>query len=97
MKYTMCLLGVVTITIFFCAVSVVNQAKVDEHVPFSGKELDVETVKLQDNVKHGVLLYPSELYYGDSLYLLAYRINEGGRIRVFLKMNEIVLSRDFMI
>lgn len=79
----MCLLGVVTITIFFCAVSVVNQAKVDEHVPFSGKELDVETVKLQDNVKHGVLLYPSELYYGDSLYLLAYRINEGGKIRVF--------------
>lgn len=96
MKYTMCLLGVVTITIFFCAVSVVNQAKVDEHVPFSGKELDVETVKLQDNVKHGVLLYPSELYYGDSLYLLAYRINEEEEF-VFLKMNEIVLSRDFMI
>ncbi len=42
---------------------------------FSGKELNVETVKLQDNVKHGVLLYPSELHYGVLETIHKYTLN----------------------
>ncbi len=75
MKHTVCLLGVVTLAIVFWTISDVNQAKADEHIPFSGKELNVETVKLQDNVKHGVLLYPSELHYGVLETIHKYTLN----------------------
>ncbi len=86
MKPTKRFLRILTLFATLCCLTVGALAKGEEYAPFSGQELDAEAPRFQDGVKRGVLTYPFETYYGDSLYILSYRVNESGEtIRNFQK------------
>ncbi len=95
MKSTICLLRILTLFVALWSLAVENMAKALEYLPFSGKELDVEAPMFQDNVKRGVLMYPFETYYGDSLYILCYRINESGEIIRLFEKEQILSYNSF--
>lgn len=86
MKPTKRFLRILTLFAALCCLTLGKLAKGEEYAPFSGQELDAEAPRFQDGVKRGVLTYPFETYYGDSLYILSYRVNESGEtIRNFQK------------